>query len=276
MSTLLHSCFANHRRVSLVVVPVFLFAVLGRNAHATTIVVARTMNEIVIGADSKVTDTFGNDLNKRACKILQIGNLVLAFEGFTVDRRTGFDVQQIAKQSLQSRGAATAAEKVSVLTGVLLSKLFDELPSVQKHEREAYHIKFSGGRIFLSIVIAGFERGRPLVFVRNFRAVQIGPERIGVTVLPDDCLNNCQGETVTRFLGEIAAIEGLPEDTPGFWQRGLVPGVQSLLETAIAARSEYVGPPIDILRIDKSGARWIQRKPECAAPQRRIRPTTRS
>ena len=30
------------------------------NARATTIVVARTANEIVIGADSKVTDVFGN------------------------------------------------------------------------------------------------------------------------------------------------------------------------------------------------------------------------
>jgi hypothetical protein len=250
-------------RLSLPAVLLILASSSGNSIHATTIVVARTAHEIVIGADSKVTDAYGGDLKKQACKILQIGNLVFAFEGFTVDRRTGFNVPDIARQALRSRGAATAAEKVSVFTGFLLSRLFDELPSVQKHEREAYHIKFSGGRIFLSIVIAGFERGRPLVFVRNFRVVQIGPERIGVSVLPDDCLKNCQGEIVTRFLGETAAIDGLPDETAGFWQQGLVDGVRRLIDTEIVARSEYVGPPIDIVRIDKRGVSWIQRKPEC-------------
>jgi hypothetical protein len=34
-------------------------------ARATTIVVARTANEIVIGADSKVTDTYGKELNSQ-------------------------------------------------------------------------------------------------------------------------------------------------------------------------------------------------------------------
>lgn len=263
----MRSIFPKAARLSASAVLLIFVSSPGNLTRATTIVVARTANEIVIGADSKVTDAYGGDLKKQACKILQMGNLVLAFEGFTVDRRTGFNVTDIARQSLQSRGAATAAETVSVFTGFLVSRLFDELPSVQKHEREAYHIKFAGGRIFLSIVIAGFEKGRPLVFVRNFRAVQIGAERIGVSVLPDDCLNNCQGEIVTRFLGETAAIDGLPDETVGFWQPGLVAGVRKLIDTEIVARSEYVGPPIDIVRIDKRGVSWIQRKPECSGAQ---------
>lgn len=49
-------------------------------------------------------------------------------------------------------------------------------------------------------------------------------------------------------------------------------GVRRLIETEIAARSEYVGPPIDILRIDKTGARWIQKKPGCINTPHRTRP----
>jgi hypothetical protein len=158
-------------------------------ARATTIVVARTANEIVIGADSKVTDTYGKELNSQVCKIQQVGDLF--------------------------------------------------------------------------IVIAGFEGNRPVVFVRNFRTAFVA-SGIGVTVIPDDCLADCQGEVVTRFLGETDAIEGLPEDTPGFWKDGLVAGVRRLVETEIEARSEYVGPPIDLLRIDAHGATWIQKKKECA------------
>ena len=98
-----------------------------RGTDATTIVVVRTRNEIVIGADSKVTDTYGNELKKHACKILQAGNLFIAFEGMEKDRETGFSVAEIASRALQFKPEALAAEKVSILTGLLTSRLFREL-----------------------------------------------------------------------------------------------------------------------------------------------------
>jgi len=56
----------------------------------------------------------------------------------------------------------------------------------------------------------------------------------------------------------------LPEETPDFWKAGLSDGVRRLVETEIAARSEYVGPPIDIVRISATGGQWIQKKNECS------------
>lgn len=228
--------------------------------------VVRTANEIVIGADSKVTDTYGNAVDKQACKIIQVGNLAVAMEGFETDRQNGFSVPDIAKTALQLKPAATATEKVSIMTGFLVSKLFAELMEVQRREPDSYNKKFAGGRAFLKVVVTGFEKAQPLVFVRSFRAVQFDQKNIGVTVLPDDCLNDCRGDIVTRLLGETEAIDGLPEETPGFWQQGLVNGARRLVETEIAARSEFDGPPIDILRLDKKGAHWLQRKPQCMAP----------
>jgi hypothetical protein len=251
------------------------FAILqGGPVRATTIVVARAPNEIVIGADSKVTDTFGNDLNKRACKIRQVGNLFIAFEGLEIDPKTGFNLPEISTSALKLKPTASAAEKTSILTGFLVTRLSSELLWVKNHEPETYVRKIAGGQMFLRIVVAGFEKARPLVFVRNFRALEISPQKIGVTVIADDCLDDCPNGVVTRFFGETEAIDGLPEETPDFWKSGLSDGVRKLIETEIAARSEYVGPPIDILRIDRSGARWIQKKPECGAvenPSRRPR-----
>lgn len=249
------------RRLKLI--SLLLLLVPNSSALATTIVVARTRSEIVIGADSKVTDTFGNDLNKRACKILQVGNLFIAFEGLEVDRKTGFNVPEISTTALNSRPSGPMTEKISILTGFLVSELLVELSHLKTHEPDTYFRKIEGGQLFLRLIVAGFEKGKPLVFVRSFRALQYNPGQIGVTVIPDDCLDNCEGAVVTRFLGESDAIDGLPEETPGFWKAGLSEGVRRLIETEIAARSEYVGPPIDIVRISKSGAQWIQRKPEC-------------
>ena len=232
-------------------------------AQATTIVVARSANELVIGADSKVTDTLGDPVNRRACKIFQLDNLFIAMEGLEIDRKTGFSVREISTAALQLRPAAPAAEKISILMGYLVSGLLVELPYLKNHEPEAYFRKIEGGQLFLRVIVAGFENGRPLVFVRSFRALQYNPGQIGVAVIPDDCLENCQGTVVTRYLGESDAIEGLPEETPNFWRAGLSAGVRTLIETEIAARSEYVGPPIDIVRINQNGPQWIQKKPEC-------------
>lgn len=251
-------------RLALLVLYIFFAISPSNSARATTIVVARTRNEIVIGADSKVTDTYGDAVNRRACKIFQVGNLSIAIEGLEVDRQTGFSVPEITTTALRIKPNASATEKVSILTGFLVSRLFDELLQLKKHAPETYSRKIEGGQLFLRMVAAGFEKGRPLIFVRSFRAAQLSPQQIGVSVLPDDCLDGCRGDVVTRMLGEIDAIDGLAEDSPGFWQAGLIDGVRRLLETEIAARSEYVGRPIDILRIDKNGARWIQKKPECA------------
>lgn len=230
-------------------------------ANATTIVVARSSSEIVIGADSKVTDTYGNELNSEICKIQQVGDLFLAFEGLLRDKATGFSVPEIASRALRLKPDATAAEKVKILTGFLTSELFVELQRVRSISPDEFHARLEG-QTFLRIVIAGFDRGRPAIFVRQFRTSFIA-RGIGVTVIPDDCVEDCEGEVVTRYLGETEAIEGLPEDTPDFWKGGLADGVRRLIQTEIAARGEYVGPPIDLLQINAQGARWIQKKPRC-------------
>jgi len=257
------------------VTSLLLLVLTATSVRATTIVVARSANEIVIGADSKVTDTFGNDLNKRACKILQVGNIFIAFEGLEVDRQTGFNVPEISRAALNFSPSGPMTEKVSLLTGFLISELLIELAHLKANKPETYFRKIEGGQLFLRLIVAGFEKGKPLVFVRSFRALQFNPGQIGVSVIPDDCLTNCEGAVITRFLGESDAIDGLPEETPDFWKAGLSAGVRRLIETEIAARGEYVGPPIDIVRISKSGAQWVQRKPECAETNNRQKPPRR-
>ena len=237
--------------------------VFAGHGNATTIVAVRTPSEIVIGADSKVTDTYGNALRSQGCKIIQAGNLFFAYEGLARDNRTGFDIARVAFRALQLRPNLPAAERVSILTGFVANELFTELPRLKQRDPDTYREKVEGGQIFLTMLVAAFEAGRPLLFVRQFRAVPINRQTIGLSILPDDCPKDCIGDAVVKLLGETAAIDGLPEETPGFWKGGIVEGVRRLIETEIAARSEYVGPPIDILRIDKTGARWIQRKPEC-------------
>src|SRR4030095_5291062 len=166
--------------------------------------------------------TYGNELNSHVCKIQQLGNLFIAFEGLLRDKATGFNVPEISVRALQLKPDASAQEKVNILTGFLTSELFVELQRVRTNSADEFHTKLEG-QPFLRVVIAGFEGSRPVIFVRQFRTSFIA-RGIGVIVIPDDCLDGCEGEIVTRFLGETDAIDGLPEDTPGFWTSGLADG----------------------------------------------------
>lgn len=250
-------------KISRVVLSLAICASLsGSPALATTIVVVRSPDEIVIAADSKLTDTYGNELNNRVCKIQQAGNLFLAHEGFLKNRQSGFDVVALSQHALMLRPGSTARERVEILTGIVTSRLFSELANLKKNFPDDFRQKFEA-RTFLSIVVAAFENNRPLVFVRQFRTAQPRSGVIGVTVLQNDCLEDCSGGIATRLLGETDAIRDLPEETKDFWSGGLVAGARSMVELQIAARSEYVGAPVDLLQLTARGAKWIQKKASC-------------
>ncbi|MBK8813398.1 MAG: hypothetical protein IPN69_22090 [Acidobacteria bacterium] len=239
-----------------------LILILAATGGATTIVAVKTKKEIVIGADSKVTDTFGNTKAKFACKIISAGGVVFAYAGFARDTQTGFDVPEIVAGSLEQNSKKPIAEKVEILAATIVERLNVELPLLKQNSFVTYREKIEG-RTFLRILVAGFEKKKPVLLVRQFRIGQIADGSIGVIVSKNDCDAKCKGTNVTRFLGETEAIDGLPEETKDFWNQGLAAGVRKLVEIQIAAREEYVGPPIDVVSITSKGLTWIARKSEC-------------
>ena len=45
---------------------------------------------------------------------------------------------------------------------------------------------------------------------------------------------------------------------PDFWKIGIAEAIRKLINLEISAKPSFVGPPISILTIDKSGPRWIE------------------
>ncbi len=236
-------------------------------SRATTIVAVKTPKEILIGADSKVTDTFGNASVNQACKIVQAGKIFFAYAGFARDTQTGFNIPQIAADALNQKPELSIIERTDILTKTVVEKLNIELPLLKQNSFPTYREKIDG-KTFLRILVAGFEKNKPVMLVRQFRFGQTADQTFGVIVSNNDCGEACTGKIITRFLGETDAIDGLPEETKDFWKEGFAAGVRKLIETEIAARDEYVGAPIDILQITAKRAVWIQKKPLCADIQK--------
>lgn len=68
----------------------------------TTVVAVITENELVVGADSKVTWQVKGDFEETACKIHQVGNKFFSFAGIGGDLVSGFSVADIATKAIQS------------------------------------------------------------------------------------------------------------------------------------------------------------------------------
>ena len=68
--------------------------------------------------------------------------------------------------------------------------------------------------------------------------------------------------TILAVLGHREVVSGHLGDV-GLFARGIVPGIRHLIQYEIDANPQAVGPPIDILSIDKKSFQWIERKPEC-------------
>ncbi len=230
--------------------------------EATTIVAVKTRKEIVIAADSKVTDTFGNATGTTACKIAVSGNLAFAHAGFARDHTTGFDIREIVYKALSGTSSETMSRRVESATAKVVEALAEELRELKRNSEITYREKIEG-KVFLRLIFAGFEKKRPALLVRRFRLGLLPDGSTGIVVSNDDCGIDCNEDYVTRFIGETDAIDGLPEETQGFWKTGLVDGARRLVEIEIRVRDEYVGPPIDILRILPKRAVWVQKKPDC-------------
>jgi hypothetical protein len=56
---------------------------------------------------------------------------------------------------------------------------------------------------------------------------------------------------------------------PHYSKIGWAPTIRKLIEIEIADKPDFVGYPIDIIRLNKKVTEWIQRKAECPDIQMR-------
>ena len=243
-------------------------------AYGSSIIVARNDNEIIIGADSKRVKAATEDLrDARAeliCKIVRADNIFIASAGIagivSYNQRGGmppeFDLTEVMKKAALSKGsimdrADTLAKEVSV---TLLS-----ISEWVKRKGPALFNHMSIGKQLLQVVMAGLEDGTPIFIVMAFEpSISLSGElKINVEFRPCPGIG-CPTNFVYIFMGKHDAIDRYLTQDPDMWKNNPVDVVRRLIEIEMTSEYETVGPSIDILRITKEGAEWIQRKDMCA------------
>ncbi len=226
----------------------------------TSIIVVRTPSVVYLGADSKMTTEGQPVTDRKVCKLHQADELFFAVAGFAGDQRREFKVPEIVARA--ARKGSTMSERVRRSEEAVVERLTAELIRLKNEAPATYEkmVREEGGTV-LALAFAGYEEGATFAIISQF-AIR-DPESPSVFVKRDSCPGNCPFGVKTFFLGSYKAIARYIAGKTGEGDMEPLEAIRYLIELEMEENPQEVGGPVDILRIDRQGPQWIQRKGEC-------------
>lgn len=231
-------------------------------SSATTIVILKTSSQIVAGADSMGLFLTGTKrISSGFCKIHQVHDFFIASGGL-YDTRAGqrLNINEMVK-SVARRGEPLAAA-VNRFSRAIVKALSQVLAETSNDE--ALHEQLMRANIVTFFF--GFENGRPAVYMD--RAVINAGERPSapwIESVQESCGASCVPPDGRPYLLHTpsAAIDDFRASNAALLQDDPVAFVRNAIAADITANSHRSGPPVDLLRLDRNGIKWIDKKPNC-------------
>jgi hypothetical protein len=225
----------------------------------TTIITSVTQEFIIIAADSKQTwEGDNSDKKKEAplrCKIRHIGNLFFAAEGHTKMIDPDIDFLEII-EAMDLSNHETFIQKINFIIKELRTDVTRFL-EVSTHINPIY-LESLVNKHFLSISFSTFEHGSPKCI---FVAFQLKKDEEGYSFEITAPENN----SIPRYLiqGQKTAIEFFLAESEAHIQKLWdYDEINDLFNIQINSTPDTVGLPVDIVKINAQGHKWIQKK-EC-------------
>ncbi len=232
-------------------------------ARATTIVAIRTPEKVVIAADSLGTAR-GNRIesNQLTCKVFSVNDRGFAVSGLTKAQPGDFDAAKEVADILAQR--SSLGEAVNDIAERITSMLESHLRQMKRTNPSLYakSLEGEGGNI-TSILLAAHEGGSPVIAALAFRGTEGSGGAIRISADRLACPGDCPDGTMFIILGERRPIDRYISEKGK--DRLLPPesGAPFLVQLVIDAGSMRVGPPVDVLLIDRHGVSWPARKEGC-------------
>jgi hypothetical protein len=219
----------------------------GRSS-ATELVMVVENNRIVLAADSLVTDDPEHQ-SMRRCKIRQSGfdNYFYAVSGISSDHEIGFDSDSLfAKRRKNLHGAAS----LDAIGLSFLPHLQKELEVIRKEAPNRYNDFVKQGHMESLFVVDIFGNAKE-GYVKDFN---ISNGRV-IASPARSCINNV-GPGVKRC---TMSSENSRVKNPVSGSGDIVQSIHQIMDAAMSARPNEVGPPISILDIGPRGRpQWVE------------------
>jgi len=227
-------------------------------ASATVILALITRDQVTIVADSKPTFR-GMPGPQAVCKITPVRSGFLAISGLEHDTLRDFDSRKVATEAFESAGGFlfwVAASEVFVRNAAEV-----EMRRLRTEDPEAYRFTIKHDSSILGLVFVSFDKIVPRLAIRQLRYdEQSGRVEISAAV-------DCPGKDCPEghYLAYLAPSDGVIErfvKANGRPQLN-VDVLRDLVSKQIQATPDEVGPPVEILTIDRGGPRWVANELDC-------------
>jgi hypothetical protein len=226
--------------------------------HGTAFALLRTPEAIYVAADSKLSwfDTTG--VPGSTCKIRRVGSTWYVMGGIYQFTRTGYNAPALARAALG--GSRPVAQKVMDFESRITPQIQKMLEFLIEEKAQTDNWE-EVVAIPLTIFVFSFENGGPEVSSREFARATTGGGGPTVRIQRRDFQPN-SNETV--WLASPSNLAGGFMTEVPTWQ-SMEPSamVRAFVEFAARKRPGTTGGSIDILRIDRTGHRWLRRKTDC-------------
>jgi hypothetical protein len=223
------------------------------SVHGTTLVALWTPDRIVLGADSRVVTDIGSS---DACKIGHSGDVWMAASGLVVEARTGYSLGTVARRALGDSGPLQL--RVGRFVEAVQRPL-EQAVAALRVDAPADYALLRSGRPVLQAIFAVRENDHPVLatvaLVMN-SAGEIEPR--GSYVDGSDA----RGPRLI-YAGRQERIREYIKTHPRWIDDEAHDLVRKLVQVEIDAGSPFVGGPVDVISIDRAGARWIELKSAC-------------
>ena len=244
---------------------------LSPSCLSTTIVVIRTPEHLVVGADSLVVNWRAPDVAAHfyACKLHKQNSMMFVIQGMGIaHRKSNFSAEKLARQAISSSSSLQqAATQFARSSSAAYARVMTDLRT-QDPSGWSLVAQHHGTGIPLIAIFFGFEEGVPKYVVAGLRVNQ------GTTLTVSADTASCPG-SACEGLVESAIVIGQSEaayhevgandqlSLTGFRQaRGDVRAVETIIALEENAAPDSVGGPIRIVTLDAGGEHWT---PEAAA-----------
>jgi len=199
-------------------------------------------------------------IEEPVCKIGKGEGFFFAAAGIV--RGEGFDVGSLIAKGSEIHG--TIDQKIETVLVTIREPLTRVLEIYRRNNPLDYKSRFKTAPA-LQILFFGIENGSSFMAVSDWKITTPSPSgSIQVEILYAKCPGDlCPSGEQFVMAGEKDAISNFLKKNPGYWKVNPVEAVRELIEFQITDVPALVGPPIDILYVDKNGARWIQKKEQC-------------
>jgi hypothetical protein len=230
-----------------------LIALLSTASSATTIIIIRTRNLIVIASDSKAQYQ-GDQGNPQVCKVARQNETYFLIAGLAHDTLHGFLANRTVASAIARGG--TFEQQADTVEADLAKELEREMGVLRADDPEGFKFAVKGD-VPSSIALVSVEGGVPKVAVLSF---VLDKSTGKMRVMRDSCPGTCKGEDFLLQLGralpaeEVLKVTGSPTRV-----------ARTLVEMQIGRDPQNVGPPIEILELRASGPEWVQDDLNCAA-----------